>query len=248
MTETVLAAIISVIVVSLISLVSLFFIAFNKTTSDKMLFYLVSFATGAMLGDVFIHIFPEMASKGLFNFQSSMYILASIVGFFILEQYLHWHHHHSTKEDIDHPIKPVVFLNLFGDGIHNFIDGLIIGGAYLLDFRLGIATTIAVALHEIPQEFGDYAILIYGGLSKSKALWLNFLTALTAVLGTVIVLILGSHDQFLPLLLSLAAGSLLYIALADLIPQLHNDQKKSLKQLLAFLGGILIMYLLLFLG
>jgi zinc and cadmium transporter len=142
-------------------------------------------------------------------------------------------------------------MNLFGDGVHNLIDGLIVGGSYIASVPLGIATTIAVIFHEIPQEIGDFGILIYGGFGKRKALMFNFLTALTAVIGVIIAFVLGSAiEGFVPLLIPFAAGNFIYIAGSDLIPELRKDTpepKKSALQMVSLILGVLPMLLLLLL-
>jgi zinc and cadmium transporter len=141
-------------------------------------------------------------------------------------------------------------MNLIGDAVHNFIDGLIIGASYLTSLQIGITTTLAVMLHEIPQEIGDFSVLMYGGFKRSKALLLNFVTALTAIAGTIISLIIGSYFNSLTnFLLPFAIGNFIYIALSDLIPELHKetDPAKSVMQLAMLIFGIGIMYLLLFL-
>lgn len=240
-------AIISVIVVSLISLLGLFTLSVSKHFTKRIVTFLVAFSAGALLGDVFIHLLPELASTGFLNLETSLYILAAIVLFFILERYVHWHHHHNNEHDDDcnEHIHPVAYTILVGDGFHNLIDGLIIGGAFLLDIKLGIATAVAVILHEIPQEIGDFGVLLYAGFSKTKALFYNFLSALAAILGTVIALIIGTSDKILAILAALAVGSFIYIATADLIPEIHKDKKRTFSHLLSFLLGIAVMFLLL---
>ena len=138
-------------------------------------------------------------------------------------------------------------MNLIGDGIHNFIDGLIIAASFVINFPLGIATTIAVIAHEIPQELGDFGVLVYGGFTKLKALFFNFLTALTAILGAVIGFFLaGSVEGFVPFLIPFAAGGFIYIAASDLVPELHKeaDLKKSILSFIFFLLGIIFMYVI----
>lgn len=237
----------SVVIVSLISLIGVFTFSTNAETLRKFLLYMVSFAAGALLGDVFIHLLPEAASEG-FDMSVSLFLLTGISFSFIIEKVIHWRHCHYPTTD-DHP-HPFAIMNLFGDSVHNFIDGLIIGAAYIASIPIGIATTIAVILHEIPQEIGDFGILLHGGFSKRKALFLNFVTALLAVLGAVSALILNSYvDGLTIFLIPFAAGSFIYIAGADLIPELHKEVKisKSLVQFLFFILGVLIMYSLLLL-
>ena len=167
--------------------------------------------------------------------------------FFVLEKFIRWRHCHELASK-NHP-HPISFMILFGDMFHNFIDGLIIGASYLVNIKLGIATTIAVFFHEIPQEIGDFSALIYGGFSKSKALLYNFLSALTSFIGAILILIIGSGFNLINLLIPITAGGFIYIAASDLIPELHKevDIKKSILQLVFFIFGIIIMFGLTFL-
>lgn len=245
MTSTSIYAIFSVLAVSLISFVGLFALSVNWKDVKKTVRFLVSFAVGALLGDVFIHLLPKLVEEGQFDFKISMIILISIFIFFIMESFIHWHHHHHETDEAEHKQHPVVFLNLLGDGLHNMIDGLIIGGAYLIDVQIGVATTIAVILHEIPQEIGDFGVLIYGGLTKGRALFYNFLSALAALLGVIIALVLGEAENFSAILVAIGIGSFIYISLADLIPEIHKSRGKAFLQLLAMLSGVAIMFALL---
>jgi len=240
---------ISVLIVSLISLVGVLTLSLKASTIKKWLIYLVSFSAGALLGDVFIHLLPEIAEEPGFGLDISLYILSGILFSFIVEKVINWRHcHHPTTKEHPHPF---VLMNLFGDFLHNFVDGLIIGASYLASIPVGIATTIAVVLHEIPQEIGDFGILLHGGFSKNKALFLNFVTALSAILGAVVSLVLGVIvENSLVFLIPFAAGNFIYIAGADLIPELHKYEfttKGSFFQLLAIILGIGVMTLLLFL-
>lgn len=235
-------ALVSVLIVSMISLVGVFTFSMNKKMLTKMLFFLVSFSAGALFGDAFIHLLPEASRQFGFGLNVSLYVLLGIMLFFILEKFIHWRHCHipTSKE---HP-HPFVFMNLIGDGVHNFIDGLIIGGSYLVSIPLGIATTLAVVLHEIPQEIGEFGVLLHGGFSKKKALLFNFLSGLTAVAGALIALIVGArYGNALVFLLPLTAGGFIYIAGSDLIPELQKEvvPSKSMLQLLGIILGILIM-------
>ncbi|MEE9190694.1 MAG: ZIP family metal transporter, partial [Candidatus Neomarinimicrobiota bacterium] len=194
---------ISVLIISLISLVGIFTISLNQKRLEKILQYLVSFAVGSLLGGAFIHILPEtIARSGGFPLFTSLHVPFGILLFFGLEKFVRWRHCHNVDcEDDAHHIVP---LNIFGDMMHNLIDGLIIGAAYLASIPMGIATTIAVGFHELPQEIGDFGVLLQGGLTKRKAMLFNFLTALTSIVGATFALIFGSHvymfiDALLPL-------------------------------------------------
>ena len=175
-------------------------------------------------------------------------VTAGILIFFVLEQFLHWHHHGEDKGDNHiHPLRKFV---LFSDGIHNLIDGVIIGASFLVSIPLGLATTLAVILHEIPQEIGDFAVLLNSGYTKKRALWLNFLSALLSIVGVIIALVVGEMVQtFNMWLLPIAAGGFIYIAVADLIPELHKtkETKNSILQIVSIIAGVLAMVTLTFL-
>lgn len=238
-------SILSVIIVSAISLIGVFSFGQGSLFRKKSLLVIISFAAGAMIGDVFIHILPELGTGGIFDLNISLYILGGIILFYFLEKYIHWHHHHGIGEAGEHATHPAATLNLIGDGIHNLIDGMIIAAAYTMDIRLGIATTIAVLVHEIPQEIGDYGVLIYSGLSKARALMYNLISALISLVGAGVVLIFNQSDALVVMLTSIAAGSFIYISLADLIPETHKEPSESIRQLLGFIFGIVVMALLL---
>lgn len=248
MTDIWLYSIGSTVVVSLISLIGVFTLSIKIELLKKVLIYMISFAAGALLGDAFIHLLPHVVTEHGFELNISIYILVGIGIMFIVEKVIHWRHcHHPTCDDHPHPYA---LMNLFGDSVHNFIDGLIIAASYLVSIPVGIATTIAVILHEIPQEIGDFGVLIYGGYSKGKALALNFATALTAILGTIVGLLASVYiENMIDFLIPIAAGGFIYIAGADLIPELHKEVKisRSIFQILTFILGVLIMYALLFL-
>ncbi|MBT4120585.1 MAG: ZIP family metal transporter [Candidatus Magasanikbacteria bacterium] len=240
---TIIYALSSVILISIISLIAIFALSIKTEILKKFLLYMVSFSTGALLADAIIHLLPEAVERaGEFTFKISLFVLTGILFSFIVEKFIHWRHCHHTEHVHEH-IHPFASMNLFGDGVHNFIDGLIIGASYLVSIPVGLATTIAVILHEIPQEIGDFGVLLHGGFSKKKAILMNFLTALTAVIGTILALIVGLKVQGLTdFLVPFAAGSFIYIAGADLIPELHKETntKKSFLQLIAFVLGIAI--------
>jgi len=244
--QVALYSIVSVIAVSLISLIGVLTLSFISDFGRKFLTILVSFSVGALLGDVFIHLLPKLGESDALNLNSSLWILGAILFFFLIEKYVHWHHHYTMDKSSNHT-HPLVWTNLLGDGLHNLIDGMIIAAAYLLDIRVGVATTVAVVLHEIPQEIGDFGILLYAGLSRGQALFYNFLSALTSLAGAILVLSFGTSEHALTILAALGAGSFIYIALADLIPEIHKDKKQTLTQLLSLGLGIVIMFALLLL-
>jgi len=239
-------ALVSVAVVSLVSLVGLLIIFLKEENLRKALSGLVSFSVGGLFGDTFVHLIPEAAKGGSLGIDVSLWILVGILVSFIAERFLQWRHCHIPTSE-EHP-HSFAYMNLFGDAVHNFIDGLIIAGSYLANTQLGIATTLAVIFHEIPQEIGDLAVLIYGGFDRSRAVFLNFSTALAAVLGAVVALGLSSLlEGLVPFLIPFAAGSFIYIAGSDLIPELRKEEPGLLKsslQLAAIVLGVLVLFLL----
>ncbi len=234
----------SVIIISLISFVGVFTLAIKKKFLDKIINLLVAFSAGSLLSAAFLELIPESLEKT----NNFLWIIIGIMLFFIMEGIIHWHHHHDTEENEDlHKLHPVVYLNLFGDAIHNLVDGAIIGASYLVNIQAGIATTIAVAAHEVPQEIGDFAVLISGGLSKRRALLLNFLSAIFAIIGALLsYFILQKIESIIPIINFIAAGGLIYIATADLFPRLHEekDYKKILLQIAGVIIGILVILVL----
>jgi zinc and cadmium transporter len=241
-------SLVSVVLVSLLSFVGVFFLAFKKEKLQKILLFLVSFAAGGLLGDAFLHLLPETAEEMGLTIEVSLAVLISLLTFFVLEKFIAWRHCHipTSKE---HP-HPLAFMNLVGDGLHNFTDGLIIAASFLTSLPLGIATSLAVVFHEIPQEIGDFGVLIHGGFSRKKALIFNFLSALMAVAGAIFTLFLGTRlTGFTQLLIPFTAGGFIYIAGSDLIPELHKETSppKSAFQLLGLILGIGVMMSLLLL-
>lgn len=238
-------SIISVIIVSLISLIGIFFVIIKIERLKKLLLFLVSFAVGGLFGSAFLHLIPESFDRFGIHFITPLLVLTGIAIFFALEKFLRWRHCHLVTCD-EHP-HPIVVMNIVGDAVHNFIDGLIIGASYLISIPIGLTTTLAVILHEIPQEIGDFGILIYGKLPISKALLYNFLSALTAILGTIVSLIIGSHIfNYASYLLPITAGGFIYIAGSDLIPELQHETKlsSSILQFFSILLGFLVMFAL----
>ncbi len=252
MSNPVLLTLLSVIGVSLVSLVGVALAGLSTKLLQKGLFYLVSFSTGAILGDVLLHMLPELAEDG--NLAEAMpIVLGGIVFSFVIEKVIHWHHCHvlpGEADDHHEHLHPVGYLSLIGDAIHNIVDGVLIAGSYLVSVEVGVATTVAVALHEIPQEMSDFVLLIHSGFSRKSAILWNLVSAVTAILGAILVLVTrGTIIDLTAYLLPFAAGNLLYIAGSDLIPELHKHTKlrEGLVQLLMMVTGMVCMYAMLFL-
>lgn len=234
--------------VSLLSLIGIAFVSLSELRLKQLIFVMVSLAVGSLFGDAFIHLLPKSFAQAPDKMQASLSILAGIFAFFILEKFLLWRHEHVLESA--HVIHPVGYMNILADGVHNFIDGAIIGASFLADYHIGVATTLAVIFHEIPHELGNFFVLLYAGFSKMKALFFNFMSALFAILGTIIALVVGSQVQaFAELMLPLAAGGFIYIAGSDLVPELNKEVKlsKSIVQMIAIgvgIGAMLVITLL----
>ncbi|MCW3986110.1 MAG: ZIP family metal transporter [Candidatus Bathyarchaeota archaeon] len=225
--------------VSIVSLIGILFLTVKDNILKKTLLVLISLASGTLLGGAFFHLIPESFS----TLDESIFItvVLGIVGFFLLERSL-WRHCHEREC----PVHPFAYLNLLGDGIHNFIDGIIIAASFLSAESLGIITTVAVIMHEIPQELGDFGVLIYGGFSKTKALLFNLLSAIFAIVGALATYFFISYLPSISYILAFAAGGFIYIAMTDLIPELHKETntKNSIISIIFFLLGIFSMQLL----
>ncbi len=239
---------VSVILVSLVSLIGVVFF-FVKKDVEKAIFPLVAFASGSMLGAAFLVMLPEslreMSSPNL----AFSAVLIGIIVFFALERLLYWHH---CRDKICR-VHPYIYLTIFGDSVHNFVDGMVIAGAFLLgassgevNLGLGMLTTLAVIIHEVPQELGDFGILLYGGFSKKKALTYNFASALTAIAGALVAYFSLSFINYSAPLVAFAAGGFIYVSAVNLMPKLHEEHanKKFMIQLALFLAGIAIIQFL----
>jgi len=235
-------ALLSSVVVSLIAFLGIIGLLLNDKMISKVQILLVGLGAGGLIGGAFLHMIPESISKYSNYTTLFLFVLAGFIFFFILEKFLFWRHCHDGKCSV----HTFTYLNLVGDAIHNFIDGLVIGASFVVDIKFGVVVTIAIILHEIPQELGDFGVLIYGGMKKSKALFYNFLSALTAIIGTVIGFFFsGKYGWAIDALLPFAAGGFIYIAACDLIPELHKQANKkiSILSLFAFLIGVSLMLL-----
>jgi zinc and cadmium transporter len=238
-------SLVSVALVSLLSLIGLAFISVGEEKLKRIIFVMVSLAVGGLFGDAFIHLLPDSFERLGSQLEASLWVLAGIFTFFILEKFLLWRHEHVLEAD--HSIRPVGYMNLLADGVHNFIDGAIIGASYVVSLHVGIATTMAVIFHEIPHELGNFFVLVYAGFTRKRALFFNFLSAVFAILGTIISLLVGARvENFSSVMLPLAAGGFIYIAGSDLVPELNKESRlgKSAVQMLAIGLGVGLMLLL----
>ena len=224
--------------ISLITFVGVISLSLKDELLDRILLCLVGFAAGALVGGAFLHLLPETVERST-NMNVFLALSFGFFLFFLLEKLI-WRHCHKGKCEI----HPFAYLNLIGDGVHNFIDGLVMAASFTSNIQLGIVTSLAVAFHEIPQEIGDFGVLIYGGLEKSRALILNFFTALIVVFGGVVGYFLSSYiGESMIFILPFTAGGFIYIAASDLIPELHKEvnPRRSLASFALFLLGFAFM-------
>lgn len=242
---TLLQILAATVIISFIAFVGVFTFFLRKELLDRILLILVALSTGALLGGAFLHLIPETIGQIGANLDVFLVLLLGFSVFFVLEQFLQWRHQHTIAQGAE----PFSYLILISDGVHNFIDGLIIAASFITSYQVGIVTTLAVALHEIPQEIGDFGVLVYGGFSRKRALIFNFISALSAILGGVAGYFAYSimHDSMV-YLLPFAAGNFIYIAAADLIPEIKHQVsiRRSLVHFAVFLIGIAIMLIVKF--
>jgi zinc and cadmium transporter len=232
--------ILSGLLMSAISAVGIITLLLKETTLKRITLPLVAFSAGSLLGGAFLHMIPESVEGSHSKNAVYLWILVGFSTFFVLEQFMHWHHCH--REYSDCVKKPVGYFILFGDGIHNFTDGLAVATAFMVDIRLGITTWIAVAAHEIPQELSDFVVLIHSGWSKSRALLMNWVSALTFLLGSLLAYT-ASFKFDISFLLPFAAGNFIYIAASDMVPEVNKH--RSLVTSFIHFGSLMIGILLL---
>ncbi len=234
-------------IISLIALVGTLTLFLKERLLNKLLLILVAFSAGALIGGAFLHLIPKAIIEVGINENALLnvflFLLFGFCIFFLLEQLIRWHHHHTTS----HPkVMPFSYMILVGDGVHNFIDGLVIAASFIISFPVGIVTALAIALHEIPQEIGDFGVLVYGGFDKVRALVLNYITATTVIFGGVTGYYLSAWiGDSIVFLLPFAAGNFIYIASTDLIPEIlyKENLTKTLVRFFVFLSGMGLMYL-----
>ncbi|MBU1180458.1 ZIP family metal transporter [Patescibacteria group bacterium] len=234
----------STFAISIIAIIGILALFVKEKILEKILLILVGLSAGAMMGGAFLHLIPE-AVEEIGGVLPYLLVIVGFAVFFLVEKFLHWRHCHKGKC----PIHTFGYMNLVGDGIHNFLDGLIIAATFMVDIRLGLITALAVALHEIPQEMGDFGVLVYAGFKKLKALVLNYASALMVVAGGIVGYFLGGTQNFVPYILPIAAGGFIYIAAVDLLPELKKEGKvlRFATSFIVFLVGIGMMLALRFL-
>ena len=238
-------------IVSLFSLVGILALSLREETLHKILFFLLAFSAGTILGAALFDLLPE-AVEHIEGSAVYVYVAVGFVAFYFLERFIYWYHghgHHSdfSEQEAEQYTKGFAYLNVLGDGIHNFLDGMIIAVSFNAGFSVGLTTTIAVIFHELPQEIGDYGILIYAGFNKIRALLLNFTAALSVVVGGVFaIFFLEMVESLSGTLIAFSAGAFLYLSASELIPELKEEKDfwKSLAQFLIFLLGLAVIWYL----
>lgn len=237
---------------SIVSLIGGVFLLFKNKSDSRIIHLLSSFAAGSLLGAAFFDLLPEALEHaeeiGVDSHGVVSYSLYGILFFFLLERFLHWSHNHDFDKN-KFTEKPVVPLIIAGDSVHNFIDGIAIAATFMLSVPLGIVTTLAVAIHEIPQEIGDFAVMIKNGVSKGKVLFINFFSACASIIGALIAFYFGqSIEGVVPFFIAIASGFFLYIALSTLIPEIHHENKKgmALAETISLFLGVATIYFALF--
>ncbi|RLM53971.1 ZIP family metal transporter [Halobellus sp. Atlit-31R] len=234
--------VVATVAISLTAWIGVLALFLREELLDSLLLGFVAFAAGSLLGGAFLHLLPRAIAESPSEDLSPVFLslLGGFCLFYVLEQFLHWHHDHAATREYE----PVSYLVLVSDSLHNFLDGLVIAGAFRVGTPLGVVTTLAIALHEVPQEIGDFGVLIYGGFGRRRALVLNYLTQATVILGGVVGFYLSDVVTGLPsVLLSFAAGNFVYIASSDLIPEIKAESgaRRSILYFLVFLTGITLM-------
>lgn len=233
----------STLLVSLLSFSGLLLLAMKAPQLKKMVFILVSFAVGALFGNTFFMLVPESYALIENTKLIGVLVISGLVVMFVLEKFIHWHHCHNVSHE--HDEAPLGYISLITDSLHNFTDGVLIAAAWMVSPEVGVATALAVIVHEIPQEISDFGVLLHAGFSKRKALFLNFIAACAAILGAIVTLMLGEHiEKLIVFILPFAAGGFIYLAGSDLIPELNRESslRKNLIQLAAIVAGLLLMF------
>lgn len=237
--ETIYWIILMTVINGLLAFAGVFTFFLSKKSLNKIIIILVAFATGALLGGAFFHLLPE-AYQELKLIKTLILLISGFAIFYAIEKVLHWHHCHNNEKCDKHPFT---YLTLYGDAIHNFVDGLIIASSFIVSVPLGILTSLLIMAHELPQEIGNFGVLVYGGFSKGKALFYSFLAQLTAVIGGILGFYILGLKELAIFLLPIAAGGFLYIAFMDLIPEIFKikNKKNTIINIIAIILGLLLL-------
>jgi zinc and cadmium transporter len=249
MSSTQLTTLGATIIVSLFSLSGIFALSLKENTLHKILFFLVAFSAGSILGASLFDLLPE-AIEMVEEEVVFIYIAFGYLAFYFLERFIYWYHGHGHHKDIEEEkSRPMTqgfaYLNVIGDGIHNFIDGMVIAVSFAVGVQVGLASTIAVIFHELPQEMGDYGILVYAGFKRGRALLLNFFSAVSVILGGLFgSFFVAAVDVLSGFLISFSAGAFIYLAASELVPELQEEENftRSAIQFVIFIIGMLVIW------
>jgi zinc and cadmium transporter len=227
---------------SAIALVGAITFALPKATRDRLILPLVAFSAGSLLGGALLHMIPEAVARNYGALSVYLWVVAGFTAFLALEQFLHWHHWHNSSTEEKSPLS---HLKLIGDSIHNFLGGVAVAGAFIVDVRLGITTWLVAAAHEVPQELGKYGVLLHGGWSRGKALLVSGLSSLTFLVGGIFAYVV-SREVDVSFLVPFAAGNFLYIAASDLVPEVnrHHLLGTNLLHFASFTAGIALLVII----
>jgi zinc and cadmium transporter len=227
------------VLMTAIALVGSVTLLLGQATLQRIILPLVAFAAGSLIGGAFFHMLPASLLAGGDSTGVFVWLVAGFCTFFLLEQFLHYHHCHRASAECK---KPLTYLILLGDGLHNLLGGLAVAGTFLVDIRLGIATWLAAAAHEIPQELGDFAVLVHGGWARKSALLYNMLSGVTFLIGGILAYA-ASFKLSVAFLVPFAAGNFLYIGASDLVPEVnrHRDARTNVILFLSFVGGLALL-------
>jgi zinc and cadmium transporter len=227
---------------SAIALVGAVTFALPKATRDRLILPLVAFSAGSLLGGALLHMIPEAVARNYGALSVYLWVVAGFTAFLALEQFLHWHHWHNSSTEEKSPLS---HLMVIGDSIHNFLGGVAVAGAFIVDVRLGITTWLVAAAHEVPQELGKYGVLLHGGWSRGKALLVSGLSSLTFLVGGIFAYVI-SREVDVSFLVPFAAGNFLYIAASDLVPEVnrHHLLGTNLLHFASFTAGIALLVII----
>ena len=230
------------VLMSAIALVGSVTLLLKEATLNRIIMPLVSFAAGSLLGGAFFHMLPAALEQAPAAATVFLWTLIGFSLFFVLEQFLHWHHCHRASSECK---QPLTYLILLGDGLHNFLGGLGVAGVFLIDLRLGLAAWLAAAAHEVPQELGDFGVLIHGGWKKRRALLFNLISGLTFLLGAMVAYAASARID-VGFLVPFAAGNFIYIGASDLVPEVNKHHKVSANVIhfVSFVAGIALLWVI----
>ncbi len=228
------------LLMSMIALVGVVTFALPERTRERLILPLVAFSAGSLLGGALLHLIPEAIERSDGAMTVYLWVLAGFTSFLAFEQFLHWHHWHSDAPEVTSPLS---YMMVLGDSVHNFLGGVAVAAAFIVDIRLGTTTWLVAAAHEVPQELGKYGVLVHGGWNRGRALFVSFLSSLTFLVGGLFAY-MASIESDVGFLVPFAAGNFLYIAASDLVPEVnrHHHLGVNLLHFASFAAGIALLF------